>query len=193
MRRFSCLMLLALLAPAANAVPIRIDFTIARPVILGTAPASGSATGGGYFVFDDSLLALAAANGGELGNYSTALPTLDLSFDWLGVHFDDPFGTLGMLRVGAGGQLSGWSIDGLPASGCGFQCVQWGTTDFSVTASGGPFGGGGSALLTQTGANGVAIGSVSWTRAASVPEPGTLALFGLALAGMAFGRRRLAA
>lgn len=189
MRTLLAVSLLALAVPAAHAVPIRYDFTISLSSTQGTAPGTGSADGSGYVVFDTDLAAGAPAP--RVGDMNTPLPTIDLAFDWLGIHFDETNGTLGALYVNGLGGIDGWSIDGIvPPNSCSpaFQCVQWGTTDFNILAFGGTSGSG-TALLTQSGVQGVAIGNVSW-RVSSVPEPGTMGLMALALGGMALVRRR---
>jgi hypothetical protein len=184
--------LLALVAPAANATPIRYDFTISLMQTAGTLPGTGTGNGSGFVVFDSDLAAL-VPGGGQLGNLNTPLPTLDLSFDWLGLHFDNSSGTLSTVTFDALGNPLAWDIDNvLPANSCmnSFRCVQWGTDDFSLLAS--P-GGGGTALLTQSGVSGVAIGGVSWSRGQilPVPEPGTFTLLALCLAALLIGRRKL--
>ena len=69
--------------------------------------------------------------------------------------------------------------------------MAWGTTDFNVLANG-LVGGGGIALLSQAGVQGVAVGSVSWTQTdiRNVPEPGTLGLMALGVLGAALRRRK---
>jgi hypothetical protein len=183
--------LLALLAPAANATPIRYDFTISYVQAVGMLPGTGTGNGSGFVVFDSNLAAL-APGGGQLGNLNTPLPTIDLSFDWLGLHFDSSSATLSTLTLDALGNPLAWDIDNVvPANLCmySFRCVQFGTDDFSLLAA--P-GGGGSALLTQSGVFGVAIGSVSWTRGEvlPVPEPGTFVLLALGLGVLLMGRRK---
>ena len=189
MRTLMALSLVALGIPAAHATPIRFDFSITLSGVEGTQPGAGTADGSGYVVFDTDLAA--GASDTRVGDMNTPLPTIDLSFDWLGIHFDETNGTLGALYVDATGTINGWSIDGIvPPNLCApaFQCVQWGTTDFNILAFGNGVGSG-SALLTQAGVYGVAIGSVSW-RTGSVPEPGTLAVMTLAFGGLALARRR---
>jgi len=191
MRKLLFAALLALAAPAANAIPVRYDFTITLASVHGTQPGTGTANGGGFVVFDNDLAALGAP-GGRVGDMHTPLPTIDLAFDWLGLHFDATSGTLGALYLDSLGGINGWSIDGLtPTPGCTFQCVQWGSTDFNVLGNG-RLGGGGIALLSQAGINGAAIGNVSWTQTEirNVPEPGTLGLMALGVFGAALRRRR---
>jgi hypothetical protein len=193
MRKLLIASLLALAAPAANAIPVRYDFTITLSSVHGTQPGTGTANGGGFVVFDDALAALGVP-GGRVGDMNTPLPTIDLSFDWLGMHFDATNGTLGALYLDSLGGISGWSIDGLtPTPGCSFQCVQWGSTDFNILgANPSSVGGNGTALLSQAGVNGVAVGNVSWiqTEIRSVPEPGTLGLMALGVFGAALRRRK---
>jgi hypothetical protein len=191
MRKLMITAFLALSATAANAIPVRFDFTLALSSVQGTQPGSGTANGSGFVVFDDALAA-GGTPGGVVGDMSTPLPTLDLAFDWLGMHFDESTGTLGRIYLNSLGGISGWSIDAFtPSPGCTFQCVQWGSTDFNVLAAngGGSAPGTGIALLTQAGVNGVAIGNVSWTK--SVPEPATLGLMLMGVAGAALRRRKL--
>jgi len=195
MRSLKAVLLLALAIPAAHAVPIRYDFAISLSSVQGTQPGTGSADGAGYVVFDTDLASGVTAP--RVGDLNTPLPTLDLSFDWLGIHFDESNATLGALYLGGPGNITGWSIDGVVARNLcpdAFQCVQWGTTDFNILAFGN-LAGSGSALLTQSGVNGVAIGSVSWRLGEinRVPEPGTLGLLALALGGTMLVRRRRAA
>lgn len=180
---------LVALAPAVQAVPVRYDFTISLLDTQGTFPISGNTSGSGYVVFDTSLASLADASG-QVGNKNTPLPTYDISFDWLGMHWGAANATLGNLKY-SGGVLTNWSIDAiLSPNTCqpAFQCVQWGTNDFTVTGSSNGFG---TALLTRVGSSGVAIGNARWSapRQVHVPEPGSFALFFAALAGLFAVRR----
>jgi len=188
MRALLAVSLIALLAPAANATPIRVDFNISLSQTLGTVSGTNSANGGGYLMFDTDLAL--PTNRGLFGLQSASLPTLDLSFDWLGQHFDSSSGALTNVTFDVFGNLLDWEIDSVQPNLCGFRCVQWGTSDFTLLAFG---GGSGGALLTQSGSIGLAIGSVSWTRGQiqSVPEPGTLGLMALGFAGLLIGRRKI--
>jgi len=196
MRKLLIASLLVIAAPAANAIPVRYDFTIELSSVGGIPPGTGTGNGSGFVVFDSDLAASSPpAPSGRVGDGNTPFPTIDLSFDWLGLHFDTTNGTLGAIYVDSLGVINGWSIDGLvPPNSCGesFQCVQWGTTDFNVLAAGSSLGGGGTALLTQAGVEGVAIGNVRWNQVEirNVPEPGTLGLMALGVFGAVLRRRK---
>jgi hypothetical protein len=86
--------------------------------------------------------------------------------------FDQP-GWIGdrTFEIGGGGETAGWSLAGL------FSINLNGLLDVSLTATSGDFYFGGATLE----ANGFAQ---------NVPEPGTLALLGLGLAGLGAARRR---
>jgi hypothetical protein len=88
--------------------------------------------------------------------------------------------------------LSNWTIGGTysPAT-CGFlryACTSSGGTapDFDALGSGG-------LAFTDAQRAGLAYGPVQWSvRPTAVPEPSTLALFGVGIAGLASVRRRRA-
>jgi hypothetical protein len=183
---------LALLAGAiaAEAAPITVDFTVTSNDVSNPSYGPG-VTGGGYFTFDDSLLP--ASGSGGVGNPIAGLPTLDLFFNWFGVTFDESNARIGTLTF-THGVLTNWTIGGsfLPAT-CGFlryACTSsgGGAPDFDALGSGG-------AALTDGQRRGLAYGPIQWSvRDTSVPEPGTLALFGFGAVALAcFSRRRAAA
>lgn len=173
-------------AVAAEAAPITVDFTVTSNDVSNPAYARG-VTGSGYFTFDDALMPVAGS--GLVGNPIAGLPTLDLFFNWFGVSFDESTARIGTLSF-TDGLLSNWTIGGtyLPAT-CGFlryACTSSGgaAPDFDALGSGG-------LAFTDAQRSGLAYGPVQWSvRSTAVPEPGTLALFGIGMVGLAYVRRR---
>jgi hypothetical protein len=130
---------------------------------------------------------------GLVGNPILGLPTLDLFFNWFGVSFDETTAKIATLSF-TDGVLSNWTIGGnySPAT-CGFlryACTSSGGSapDFDAVGSGG-------LAFTDAQHAGLAYGPVQWSvrgAGTAVPEPGTLALFGLGILGLGFVRRRRA-
>jgi hypothetical protein len=172
----------ALLAPAgAFAGAITVDFTVtANSFTQGGTSYDGyplGTIGFGSFTFDDAY-----------GNYSTAgatgLTATDLSFDWLGLSFDESTAQIWHLGF-VGNSLVSW---GIGASPCSLSCLlSPGPDDFFA----GVFGGFGFAAAHAQDAPGFTFGSLQWS-VTSVPEPTTLGLLGLGLLGAAAARRRAA-
>jgi PEP-CTERM motif len=147
---------------AANAVPVTYQFTV-----------SDGLNSSGFFTYDDSIIPL---GGGTL--FQTGLLT-DLAFTWNGVAYDETTANTGILSFDSSGGLT-FARFGTHCSG-GTCSVLPDTPSWSLT--GGFFFSGGDGSVTTY--EGLRMGRVS-----SVPEPGTLALFGLGLAGLGFARRR---
>ena len=175
-------------AMAAEAVPVTVDFTVTSNDVSNPSWERG-VTGSGYFTFDDALMP--GTGSGLVGNPILGLPTLDLFFNWFGVSFDESTAKIATLSF-TDGVLSNWTIGGTysPAT-CGFlryACTSSGGSapDFDALGSGG-------LAFTDAQHAGLAYGPVQWSvRGAAVPEPGTLALFGLGIMGLGFVRRRRA-
>ena len=183
---------LALLASAmaAQAGPITVDFTVTSNDVSNPSWERG-VMGTGYFTFDDGLMPV--SGNGLVGNPILGLPTLDLFFNWFGVSFDETTAKIATLSF-TDGVLSNWTIGGnySPAT-CGFlryACTSSGGSapDFDAVGSGG-------LAFTDAHHAGLAYGPVQWSvrgAGTAVPEPGTLALFGLGILGLGFVRRRRA-
>jgi PEP-CTERM motif len=173
-------------AMAAEAVPVTVDFTVTSNDVSNPSWERG-VMGTGYFTFDDGLMPVSGT--GLVGNPILGLPTLDLFFNWFGVSFDETSAKIATLSF-TNGVLSNWTIGGnySPAT-CGFlryACTSSGGSapDFDAVGSGG-------LAFTDAQHTGLAYGPVQWSvRGAAVPEPGTLALFGLGILGLGFVRRR---
>jgi hypothetical protein len=173
-------------AAAADATPITVDFSVTSNDVSNPSYGSG-VVGTGYFTFDDSLIP--ASGTAHLGNPIVPLPTLDFFFDWFGVSFDESNAQIAVLDF-TDGALSNWMVGGSfrPAS-CGFltyACTSsgGGAPDFDGIGSGG-------IAFTDGKRPGLAYGLVTWSvRDTAVAEPGTLALFGIAIGALAFVRRR---
>lgn len=176
----------------ANAVPVTVDFTITS-----TEHSSGDyyqpgVVGSGFFTFDDALMP--AGGTGHIGNPILGVPTLDLAFDWFGVSFDETNAGIAVLQF-AGGALKDWWIGGtyVETSACPpfarFSCMSSAGTspDFSLISD----NGGGSMNDGLHNGFGAGYGTIEWSvRSSEVPEPASLALFGLGLGAISFARRK---
>jgi hypothetical protein len=188
--QLAAVLALLMSAMAADAVPVTVDFTVTSNDVSNPSWERG-VMGSGYFTFDDGLMPV--SGNGLVGNPILGLPTLDLFFNWFGVSFDETTAKIATLSF-TDGVLSNWTIGGnySPAT-CGFlryACTSSGGSapDFDAVGSGG-------LAFTDAQHAGLAYGPVQWSvrgAGTAVPEPGTLALFGLGILGLGFVRRRRA-
>jgi hypothetical protein len=157
---------------AVNATPLTYDFTVT----------GGAVTSSGSFTFDSSII---PAGGGYI-NHTKLFSTL--SFTWQGNSYNQTTANTAQLGFNSSGALVGALFGtNCGAGGCGIHVrtsewwVSWfpRTNDFAYA-------------LTTVG--GTYEGTASITEAQpSVPEPGTLGLFGLELGALILIRRRSAA
>ena len=162
---------------AANAALVTYDFTVDGGP---TGPLAG-VTSSGYFTFDDSV----APSGG--GTVFDALFS-DLSFSWNGMQYDETNANTGGINFDAS--------SGIFAYAMGNDCIP----GFCFVADDVPnqWAAGGSAEITGNFAYSlnrtIYFGSHTWSlRETDVPEPGTLALLWLGIAGLGLTRRRIKA
>jgi hypothetical protein len=168
------LMAVALLcaAGAAHAVPVTYDFSVTA-----TSGSLAGNTSNGYFTYDDSIV---PTGGGFL---SAADLLTDFSFIWNSTAYDESTVNSLFLQFAADGALT-FGIFGSNCSGGTCRAGSARSDWFAVIQTINYF------VYSTTSPNSSGLGTLTFERrTASVPEPGTLALLGIGLAGCVVSRR----
>jgi hypothetical protein len=179
---------------AAQAAPITVDFSVFSVVASFGDFYPANVTGSGHFTIDDSVIP--AGGTGTVFDYESGLPTLDLSFSWFGLSFDESNARVWELDF-VDGALTRWAIGGdYTDPNCGdpvYHCVlaTGRAPDFAV---GSYFTGwlndGEHTGLARASFAGWSIRPPSEPEPVPVPEPAALTLLGAGLAVAGLRRRR---
>ena len=179
--RLSAFLAGVMLSMAAHAALVTVDFTVSAAA---TDPLFAGQTGTGSFSFDDSI---APSGGGQLFDTTTGLGLLSLSFTWAGTTWTTANADAYRLIFDAGGNLTGWGIGGFPLSGITASAFP----DFDLnTLSGIPSQPGGGFAYDYAGVIFNGTLAAATTSVQPVPLPPTLALLGIAIAGLRLARGR---
>jgi hypothetical protein len=190
-------LLFAVLLAASGVVaatPIHVDFGVLQP---DRYEGHGRGLFFGTWTFDDSL----ATPGGFFEDVYLGRPLDSFSFSWLGQRWNTSNARLARLEFDAAGELRSWIIGGTAISGgCAavgyLDCVGTPSSvgDFALTGvrpEPGAWSFGLTAIGVLPGAQTFADASGFFrVRSSTVPEPGTLGLFSIALLALSALHRR---